>query len=175
MTMTDVAEAPVKSRLETQIAVEQFLYAEAALLDAWDLDGWLALFTLDCKYEVTPTGIDKPFEIETRSTLFLIGDNRERLEQRVIRLKKPTAHVEFPKSKTRHLYANVRIVEDDGDRLVAMANFCTFRTKNKVTTHYPGSIRFILQRDGDGFRIRGKRVVLDLEALIPQGKVSIIL
>jgi len=173
--MSDIAELPARSRTLTRLAVEEFVYDEAALLDAWDLDGWLALFTQDCRYEVTPTGIANPFEIETRTTLFLIGDNRERLEQRVIRLKKPTAHVEFPKSKTRHLYANVRLISDDGEEVVAMANFCTFRSKNRITTHYPGSIRYILRRDGDSFLIHAKRVVLDLEALIPQGKVSIIL
>ena len=32
--------------------VEEFLYAEAALLDAWALDDWLLLFDEDAKYEV---------------------------------------------------------------------------------------------------------------------------
>jgi len=32
--------------------VEEFLYAEAALLDAWVLDDWLLLFDEDAKYEV---------------------------------------------------------------------------------------------------------------------------
>ncbi len=69
----------------------------------------------------------------------------------------------------------MRIVSDAGDTLTAMANFCTFRTKNRITTHYPGSIRYILKKDGEGLRIKAKRIVLDLEALIPQGKISIIL
>jgi p-cumate 2,3-dioxygenase beta subunit len=173
--MSDIEAAPVRNRTETRLAVEEFLYDEAAYLDAWDLDGWLTLFTQDCRYEVTPTGAENPFSIDWKTTLFLIGDNRERLEQRIIRLNKPTAHVEFPKSKTRHLYTNVRVISDKGDEVVAMCNFCTFRTKNKVTTHYPGSIRYVLKRDGDTFLIHAKRVVFDLEALIPQGKVSIIL
>ena len=32
--------------------VEDFLYAEAALLDGWQLDDWLRLFDEDAKYEV---------------------------------------------------------------------------------------------------------------------------
>ena len=173
--MNMVKEASPRTRFDTRLEVEDFVTAEAARLDAWDLDGWLTLFADECRYEVTPTGIDKPFEAETRTVLFLIGDNRERLEQRVIRLNKSSAHVEFPKSKTRHLYTNVRIVEDEGGHVTAMANFCVFRTKNRITTHYPGSMRYILLREGDGFKIKAKRVALDLEALIPQGKVSIIL
>lgn len=167
--------ANTKNLRETRLAVEDFVTYEAACLDAWDLDAWLALFTEDCRYEVAPTGVAQPFSIESSTTLFLIGDNRERLEQRILRLSKPTAHVEFPKSKTRHLFTNVRVIEDRGDEVVAMLNFCTFRTKNAVTTHYPGSARYILQRHGDTFQIKAKRIVLDLESLNPQGKVSIIL
>lgn len=173
--MSEIHEAPARSRIETRLAVEEFLYDEAAYLDAWDLDGWLTLFTQDCRYEVTPTSVDNAYAIDWKSTLFLIGDNRERLEQRIIRLNKPSAHVEFPKSKTRHLYTNVRVIGDKDGEVIAMANFCTFRTKNKITTHYPGSMRYVLVRDGDTFLIKAKRIVLDLEALIPQGKVSIIL
>lgn len=165
----------VGDRLATRLAVEDFVFAEAALLDAWKLDDWLTLFAEDCRYEVTPTGLERPFEAESRTTMFLIGDNRERLEQRVLRLKKPSAHVEFPKSQTRHLYTNVRVIADDGDVVVAMVNCCTFRTKNNITTHYPGSMRYVLVRHRESFLIRAKRIVLDLEALIPQGKVSIIL
>jgi p-cumate 2,3-dioxygenase beta subunit len=173
--MSGIEHDQTRSRVGTRLAVEEFVYNEAALLDAWDLDTWLTLFTEDCRYEVTPTGSADPFNIETRTTLFLIGDNRERLEQRVIRLNKPSAHVEFPKSKTRHLYTNVRIIEDTGSTVTAMVNFCTFRTKNRITNQYPGSIRYIFERDGETLRIKAKRVVLDLEALVPQGKVSIIL
>ena len=36
----------------TRQQVEDFLYAEAALLDAWRLDDWLLLFDEDAKYEV---------------------------------------------------------------------------------------------------------------------------
>jgi p-cumate 2,3-dioxygenase subunit beta len=170
----ETADATLE-RVAVRLAVEDFLTEEAALLDAWKLEGWLALFADECRYEVAPTGIENPFEIETRTTMFLIGDDRERLEQRVIRLGKPSAHVEFPKSKTRHLYTNVRVTKDDGKVVVAMANACTFRTKNRITTYYPYSMRYILVRAGDTFLIQAKRVVLDLEALIPQGKVSIIL
>lgn len=159
----------------TRLAVENFLYEEAAHLDAWDLDGWLELFTKDCRYEVAPTGVERPFEIDINAALFLIGDNRERLEQRVIRLNKPSAHVEYPKSKTRHIFSNVRVLSDQDGEVTAMVNFCTFRTKRKVTTQYPGSSRYVLMRDGDSFLIKSKRVVLDLDALVPQGKVSIIL
>jgi len=36
--------------------VENFLVREAALLDEWRLDDWLALFTEDARYLVPATG-----------------------------------------------------------------------------------------------------------------------
>jgi p-cumate 2,3-dioxygenase beta subunit len=172
MITTDIVR-PVNSA--SRAAVEDFLFHEAALLDSWNIEAWLGLFADECRYEVTPTGQDDPFALSATETLFLIGDNRERLEQRVLRMGKKNAHVEYPHSKTRHLYSNVRIVSDDGDEVTAMVNFCTFRTKNQITTHYPGEFRIVLARHGQGFRIRQKRIALDLDALVPQGKVSIFL
>ena len=61
--------APPVSRAE----VEDFLYAEAALLDEWRLDEWLALFTEDGTYHVPST--DEP-DGDPGSTLF---DRRRRV------------------------------------------------------------------------------------------------
>jgi 3-phenylpropionate/cinnamic acid dioxygenase small subunit len=69
----------------------------------------------------------------------------------------------------------VRVSDQVGDTVTAMLHFATFRTKNRDTQIYPGSARYRLRRVGDGLRISEKRVVLDLDALIPQGKLSIIL
>jgi p-cumate 2,3-dioxygenase beta subunit len=160
---------------QTRLEVEDFLSEEAAYLDAWDLNGWAALFTKDCVYEVAPTNVPNSFALNPNETMFLIADDRERLDQRVIRLNKTSAHVEYPRSITKHLYTNVRVLSDNGTEIVAMANCLVFRTKNRTTTHYPGTIRYELVRTDDTLLIRKKRVSLALEALIPQGKVSIIL
>jgi len=168
-------DKPAIQRVMTRLAVEDFLHAEAALLDAWDIDGWLTLFLPNSQYEVLPTTVEPNPDLSSASTLFLIGDDYERLTQRVIRMNKKSAHVEYPRSKTRHIYSNIRVLREDAETVIATANFITFRTKNKVTTHYPGSFEVILERTESGFMIRRKRISLDLEALIPQGKVSIFL
>ena len=41
--------------LMLRLAVEHFLFEEAALLDNWRLEEWLALFTEDCLYVVPTT------------------------------------------------------------------------------------------------------------------------
>lgn len=162
--------------IHTQLAVEQFLYREADFLDRWQLDDWLKLYTDDARYEVAPTGEEKLEELSPEKTLFIIADNRYRLEQRVLRLKKPTAWVESPHSRTRHLYGNVRIIEAKDDALTIQANLIVWRTARSVTTQYPGHVRMVLVKDnGAGYRIRHKRVMLDLDALVPQGRVGLLL
>ena len=43
----------------TRHQVEDFLYAEAALLDAWKLDEWLTLLTDDAVYRVPSNDINR--------------------------------------------------------------------------------------------------------------------
>jgi p-cumate 2,3-dioxygenase beta subunit len=84
----------------TREQVEDFMFLEAELLDEWRLKEWLTLFTADGCYNVPAT--DVPANASPDNALFYVADDRFRLEQRVERLLKRTAHAEFPKSKTRH-------------------------------------------------------------------------
>ena len=72
----------------TRAEVEDFLYHEAALLDAWKLDEWLGLLTHDARYRVPSN--DAP-DGDPASTLFLIADDIHRIRGRVARLKDPQA------------------------------------------------------------------------------------
>lgn len=156
-----------------RLEVEDFLYREAALLDRWQLMAWTELFTDDGEYLVPST--DLPAEAEPSSSLYFIYDDRFRLEQRAKRLTKRTAYAEFPPSKTRHTISNVRVLEDSGDQVTAECAFVVYRAKREYLDVYPGVAEYLLVRSGNDFRIRRKRAVLDLDALRPQGKVSIIL
>lgn len=161
---------------DRQHQLEQFLYREAALLDEWNLDAWLELFVEDCRYEVTPLGEDDAATMSPDLVYFLIADNRERLMARITRMKSPAAHVESPRSRTRHLYSNVRVTAVDGERLTVCYNFHTFRNRNRETFSYMGGIRCeLLCAEAQPPKIIAKRIMLDMDALIPQGKVSIFL
>ena len=54
----------MNERLLLRLEAEDFLVEEAALLDDWRLDDWLALFTPDARYVVPST--DRPDE-DTRT------------------------------------------------------------------------------------------------------------
>src|SRR5262245_59942876 len=108
-----LANDPVAAQV-TRSQVEDFLYEEAALLDAWRPDDWLKLLTPDAYYRVPST--DRP-DADPRNTLFIIADDIHRIRERVVRLKKPDAYAEFPPSRTRRMIGNVRIVGRDASSL----------------------------------------------------------
>jgi p-cumate 2,3-dioxygenase beta subunit len=153
--------------------IEDFLFAEAELLDEWRLEEWLGLFTEDAHYYVPST--DLAPDASPDDSLFYIADDRFRLGERVRRLMKRTAHSEQPRSKTRHMVGNVRIRAESPGELEVGANFVTYRTKDAVTDVYVGSHRYRLVRAAGGFRIREKRCLLDLDGLKPHGRISILL
>jgi p-cumate 2,3-dioxygenase beta subunit len=75
----------------------------------------------------------------------------------------------------RHIYSNVRIIGDTGAQIEVNSNFVTFRSKRGITATYMGWHRYLLSRNSDSFLIELKRTVLDLDGLVPQGKVSLLL
>ncbi|WP_433503196.1 aromatic-ring-hydroxylating dioxygenase subunit beta [Pseudonocardia halophobica] len=168
--MTTVEARPVAD--VTRAEVEDFLFHEAALLDDWRLEEWIELFTLDCTYEVPAT--DAP-DADPGLTWSLIHDRRTMLEQRIIRLKKPAAHAEFPHSQTSRIIGNVRITERRADALLVEANFIVSRMKAGKFDQYVGRHHYELLPAADGFLIRRKKSVLAHDRLDPQGKISFVL
>jgi p-cumate 2,3-dioxygenase beta subunit len=163
----------ISTELEISRAqIEDFLYHEAALLDAWRLDDWMALLTDDIVYEVPST--DLP-DGDPETTLFLIADNALRLRSRVQQLSGKHAWAENPPSRTRRLITNVRILGVEGDTIRIAANFVVYRMRYELVDTYVGRYEHTLvQQDGE-LKIRKRKAILDLEVLRPHGKVSIIL
>jgi p-cumate 2,3-dioxygenase subunit beta len=152
--------------------VEEFLYAEAALLDAWALDDWLLLFDADGKYEVPCN--DAP-DADPARDLMLIDDNCVRLAARVTRLNSRRAHREYPHSRTNHQVLNVQVQDVSAEELSAIASFTVWRFRAGRTSCYVGRYRYRLRRDNDRFRIALKRVELDMTDLRSVADVAIIL
>jgi len=155
----------------TRAQVEDFLYTEAALLDAWKLDEWLALLTEDATYRVPSN--DRP-DADPRGTLFTIADDIARIRARVTRLKDRNAHAEFPPSRTRRLITNVRIVGRNPLRVEA--NFVVYRhRRNEDVREYVGRYRFVLRLVDGKTKIAAREAVLDALELASLGAVSFIL
>lgn len=163
----------IEETILLRLKVEDLLYHEADLLDSWQLDEWLGLYTEDAQYLVPPNDVDGD-HADPDTALFYIVDDRLRMEQRVIRLAKQGAHSEQPHSKVRRIVGNVRAWRD-GERIRARSSFFVSRAKDASADIFVGHyLHEIVERDG-ALRIAKKTCVLDMEALRPHARISIIL
>ena len=157
----------------TRQQVEDFLYEEAALLDAWRLDDWLALLTADAVYRVPSN--DRPLG-DPKDTLFIIADDINRIRARVTRLKNRDAHAEYPPSRTRRMITNVRITGRDGAALEVAANFSVHRfRRNESIRVYVEHYRYGLRAEDGRLKIAKREAVIDAMELGSLGSVSFIL
>lgn len=157
----------------TQAEVEELLFREAALLDEWRLDEWLELLTADARYEVPSN--DRP-DADPANTLFTVADDMARIRGRVTRLKDKNAHAEFPRSRTRRLISNVRIVGMNASELRVEANFVVYRfRRDESVREYVGRYRYVLRAERGVLKIARRQAVLDAMELGSMGLVSFIL
>lgn len=160
----------------TRIEAEEFLVNEAEILDDWRLPEWPKLYSREARYEVCGPAAINAVTDNPDSHLFLIADRYDRIEGRANRLMKPTAHAEYPHSKTRHLVSNFRVRPGDKEgETKVRANFAVFRTKEDKQTVYMGEYHYVLIRENDEIKVLVKRCILDLNSLVNQGRLTIIL
>ncbi len=170
--------------LERLIAVQQFLYREARLLDERRFDEWFELFADDCLYWM-PTrynrlrdGADETWpvdaEVEDSSGLAYFEDTKSMLARRVDRLKTGMAWAEDPPSRTRHFISNVEA--ENGDHpgeIVARSAFLAYRSRNEGIGEdqdfFSGMREDVLRATEDGsFRIARRKIVPDFVVINAQ-------
>ena len=163
----------VSSQQASRAEVEDFLYYEAQLLDAWQLEEWRDLFLPEARY-IVPSA-DNP-EGDLDMDLPLIDDDVEGRRGRVQRLTSTYAHIENPRSRTRRVIGNVRVWDAADGVIGARCSQVTYRSRVPGTTTYVADVHVLLRREGDSFKIAYKHVQLDHHTLRDAGGVlSIIL
>ena len=165
------AAAPARSlslaeRATLQFEIEQFLYAEAALLDARRYRDWLALIADDIHYWMpirrTVTTSDIAREFTKLGDMAFFDDDREMLEMRVKKLEAGSAWSEDPPSRSRHFVSNVRILEVAGDEITLEAAFHLYRSRlNTEVDSWIGRRIDVLRRHGESFLIARRHLFLD--------------
>jgi 3-phenylpropionate/cinnamic acid dioxygenase small subunit len=162
--------AEPEQRLLLQHQVEQFLYDEAALLDARRLRDWLALLTDDIHYWMpvrrTVTISDIDLEFTKPGDVAFFDDDRDLLEMRVKKLESGSAWAEDPPSRSRHFVSNVRILEVAEDEITVEVCFhlCRSRLEAEADAWF-GRRQDVLRIAGDGFRIAKRHIFLDQTVL----------
>src|SRR5437588_10567497 len=144
--------------------VEDFFFAEAALLDEWRLQEWLELLTEDATYRIPPTDLPAA---DSHNTLFIIADDAARIRSRVKQLLGKSAWAENPPSRTRRIIGNVRILGQEGDTIRVTANFAIYRMRFELVDTYVGRYEYTLVKHNGQLKIRERKAILDLEALRP--------
>lgn len=174
MTSTDQPRLALGGTVEAvvrQHLVEQFYYAEAALLDGHRYREWLDLLAEDLHYFVpirrTRLRADLDKEFTKPGQMAFFDDTKAMLADRVGKLETGRAWAEDPPSRTRHLITNVRVVADDGRELDVASNFHLYRTRLKSEEDsWIGSRRDLLRRvDGD-LQVARRTVYLEQTVLL---------
>lgn len=162
--------------VETQHAVEQFLYAEAELLDQHRYAEWLGLFTEDVHYWA-PTRMTRPRrerdrEIAARGESAFIEEDLHYLKGRVRRLTSGVSWSEEPPSRTRRLITNVRVRPRDDGALDVACNFSVYRSRLERHQDWFIGERFDVLRPADmagtgyPFVIADRTIVLEQATLL---------
>lgn len=167
------AGVTVGPRTVTRPEIEDFLYLEADVLDAWDYDEWLALFEEGARYEV-PTTDYRSGRSPHESGSF-VDDDWDLLKARVKRLKSRKAHAENPHSRTHRLVSNVRVLDNDADSVWVSASFVVHRARDGHFDVYVGRYEHVLAVTDGGFRFRRRRSILGHESLAAGARLSFIL
>jgi 3-phenylpropionate/cinnamic acid dioxygenase small subunit len=148
-------------------ALQDFVVAEAALLDEGRFDEWLALFAEDGRYWVPLLGACQADPLSHNSIAY---EDRLLLQLRIERLKNPRAHSQHPPSRCQHVLQAARIEQID-----PAAGTATLRTpflyvemRGDQQVLLAGVCRHALVRGDGGLLIRQKRIdLLQPEQALP--------
>ena len=138
------------------VEIAGFLIAEARMLDERRWEDWLTLFTEDGWYWV-------PLEegqADPRETVSLIYDDRRLLETRIRRLAEAALHAQTPASRTSRIVANATVEGENAGDVTVRAKFQMVESRQDRRRVFAGTTWHRLRRDGEGLRIRWKRVDL---------------
>lgn len=141
--------------------ISAFIYREARLLDDRQWDDWLACYAGDATYWMPAWDDDDQLTEDPQSEISLIYyPDRSGLEDRVFRIKTERSGASTPEPRTSHMIGNVEILADRGAEVDVRYNFHTLNHRYKVTDHFFGTVFLTLRREGEGFLIAAKKIVL---------------
>ena len=160
--------------------VEAFLFYEADLLDERRFQEWLDMLADDFRYWVpvrdSVDSYDVAQELTQEGQMGYFDDTKVSMETRIRRYAmEPKPWAEYPPSRTRHLVANVRLMRVDGDEVEAHCNFIAYRTRlERDQDIFVGTRRDVVRREGDGFKLARRTIILD-QSVLPSKSISFIL
>jgi 3-phenylpropionate/cinnamic acid dioxygenase small subunit len=177
--MTDVLTTEtnelVKQLLLTK-EVEQFLYAEAELLDERRFEDWLELLTEDIRYWM-PMRRNIKFgdwereDTRERKDINWIDEGKTTLTQRVKQILTGIHWAEEPLSRVCHIVSNVQVVAispaEGTEEVTVKSRFLIYRNRVETETDFfVGKREDVLRRVGRSWKIARRKIVLDQNVLL---------
>jgi len=138
--------------------IENFLYAEARLLDSGQFTEWLTLFTPDAIYWA-PAGND---DIDPMEHVSIIYDDVAALTKRVERLQSGHAYAQEPASRVHRIISNVETgaaVTAKGEYRVTCMMLLIELARHRQTIH-SARCEFDLEWHDENWKIRRKKINL---------------
>jgi ethylbenzene dioxygenase beta subunit len=149
--------APVQVPTDTFLRLQQFVWHEARLLDERRWDQWLALWTDDGMYWVPQQhGQASPYD-----HISLAWEDKMMREVRVRRIEHGRNWSQQPPTHASRLVGNLSVEGvDAGGNLVLRTVFQMTEWRRKQTRQLAGHCFYKLAAEGEGWRLRMKRVHL---------------
>ena len=143
--------------IETQLAVERFLYRQAEILDEKRWDDWLDLFAEDGHYWMPVTEDQEDGE----GVPNIFWEDLNMMKMRIRRNHHPQAHSQAPENRLCHVVSNVIVESEDpnGDVVVRSRFHCAEYLRYDIRS-FTGRYRHVLRKTADGYRIALQRVDL---------------
>ena len=142
---------------------EQFLFAEARLLDENQLQAWLALAAEDFRYWI-PVNTD---QIDPELHLSIVYETKKQCADRIFRVSESGMHhTQDPPSRTTRFVTNVEVFPGTSDDEVVLGcNTLLFEVRaagqrrNAQPTALPARCQYRLRRDNGIWRMTFKKVL----------------
>lgn len=160
------------SKLLLHHEVEDFLLAEADLLDDRKFRDWLALFANDLLYwmpitrNVPPPDRDKARSGEELDASWF-NEGLETLTQRVNQIETDIHWAEEPPTRTTHMISNVRVLDSNEDEVRTRCRFLVYCNRLQDEVDLFVGKRYDTLRPVDGsWKIARREIHLDQSVLL---------
>jgi len=159
---------------QLQWELEQFLYAEASLLDQRRYRDWYAHLAEDLRYRMPLTfnrqARERDHEYSRDNETFLFDETRATIHLRLKRLETGQAWAEEPPSRTRHMITNVRAEPTDTpDAYMVYSYFHVYRSRlERQVDHLVGARTDLIRRASTplGWEVVRRDILLDQSTVL---------
>ena len=160
--------------------IEEFLYAEAELLDEWRLEEWLDLLTEDVRYWMPIRRNVKYGERERELTreqqdVNWFDEGKATLRARVVQIGTGIHWAEEPLSRVCHLVSNVQLLSASESEVLAKCRFLVYRNRVETETDiFVGKREDTLRKVDGRWKLARRKILLDQNVLLPKNLTIIL-